>query len=136
MGRNVELAQGWAKSRNSEPATREGKRQGLVCDPVPEYCDRVLHHACFRTGARPTDQRGAMKPSWQTQRMVDFTVTSADGVVTSYSGAEARHDLNARSGVLVLFDGKGKRLKYSPSGWLCVEDRDKVSAHGPGVETG
>jgi hypothetical protein len=77
-----------------------------------------------------------MKPSWQTQRMVDFTVTSTDGVVTSYSGAEARHDLNARSGVLVVFDGKGKRLKYSPSGWLCVEDRDKVSAHGHGVETG
>ena len=33
---------GWAKSRSSEPATREGKRQGLVCDPVPEYCDPVL----------------------------------------------------------------------------------------------
>lgn len=60
--------------------------------------------------------------------MADFTVTSADGVVTAYSGAEARHDLNAHSGVLVVFDGKGKRLKFSPSGWLCVEDETKVSA--------
>ena len=33
---------GWAKSRSSEPAMREGKRQGLVCGPVPEYCDPVL----------------------------------------------------------------------------------------------
>ncbi len=56
--------------------------------------------------------------------------------MTSYSGAEARHDLNARSGVLVVFDGKGKRLKFSPSGWLRVEDEEKVIAHGDGVETG
>ncbi|MEP7036039.1 MAG: hypothetical protein ABI662_08040 [Dermatophilaceae bacterium] len=68
--------------------------------------------------------------------MADFTVTSADGTVTSYSGAEARHDLNARSGVLVVFDGKGKRLKFSASGWLCVEDEDKVSPSGHSVETG
>ena len=54
--------------------------------------------------------------------MADFTVESANGVVTSYSGSEARHDLNSHSGVLVVFDGKGKRLKYSPSGWLCVVD--------------
>lgn len=59
---------------------------------------------------------------WQTPGMADFTVTSADGVVTSYSGAEARHDLNSRSGVLVVWDGMGRRLKFSPSGWLCVED--------------
>lgn len=54
--------------------------------------------------------------------MADFTVESANGVVTAYSGREARHDVNSRSGVLVVFDGKGKRLKYSPSGWLCVAD--------------
>ncbi|HEY5248016.1 MAG TPA: hypothetical protein VIJ15_06120 [Dermatophilaceae bacterium] len=61
--------------------------------------------------------------------MADFTVTSADGVVTSYSGAEARHDLNAHSGVLVVWDGKGKRLKFSTSGWLCVVDEDEGSAY-------
>lgn len=57
--------------------------------------------------------------------MADFTVALPNGVVTSYSGAEARHDINAQSGVLVVFDGKGRRLKYSPSGWLCVEDAAK-----------
>ena len=61
--------------------------------------------------------------------MAEFTVKSADGVVTSYSGAEARHDLNAHSGVLVVFDGKGRRLKFSPSGWLCVEDEANGSAY-------
>ena len=59
--------------------------------------------------------------------MADFTVATANGTVTSYSGAEARHDINARSGVLVVFDGQGKRLKFSPSGWLCVEDKDEDS---------
>jgi len=58
--------------------------------------------------------------------MADFTVESTDGVVTSYSGVEARHDLNAHSGVLVVWDGKGKRLKYSPSGWLSVVDEDQA----------
>ena len=76
------------------------------------------------------------EPSWQTPRMADFTVTSADGVVTSYSGAEARHDINARSGVLVVFDGRGKRLKFSPSGWLLVEDEEEGKGRGHGVETG
>ena len=61
--------------------------------------------------------------------MADFTVECTNGVVTSYSGVEARHDLNAYSGVLVIWDGKGKRLKYSPSAWLCVVDEDQAVTH-------
>jgi hypothetical protein len=60
--------------------------------------------------------------------MADFTVELPNGAVTSYSGAEARHDLNAQSGVLVVWDGKGKRLKFSPSGWLSVVDEDQATA--------
>jgi len=54
------------------------------------------------------------RPSCHARDMADFTVETANGVVTSYSGVEARHDLNAQSGVLVVWDGKGKRLKFSP----------------------
>lgn len=72
---------------------------------------------------RPTQA----SPSWQTPGMADFTVELPNGVVTSYSGAQARHDVNARSGVLVVFDGLGNRLKFSPSGWLCVVDEDTAS---------
>ena len=61
--------------------------------------------------------------------MADFIVEFPNGVVTSYSGVAARHDLNAQSGVLVVWDGKGKRLKYSPCGWLSVVDEDQSSAH-------
>jgi hypothetical protein len=68
--------------------------------------------------------------------MADFTVETTNGVVTSYSGIEARHDLNAQSGVLVVWDGKGKRLKFSPYGWLSVVDEDQAIAHKhQGVET-
>jgi hypothetical protein len=63
--------------------------------------------------------------------MADFTVELTNGVVTSYSGIEARHDLNARSGVLVVFDGKGKRLKFSPAGWLSVVDEVRGSTYEP-----
>ena len=62
--------------------------------------------------------------------MADFTVETTNGVVRSYSGVGARHDLNAQSGVLVVWDGKGKRLKFSPSGWLSVVDvDDQAIAH-------
>jgi hypothetical protein len=65
--------------------------------------------------------------------MADFTVETTNGVVTAYSGVEARHDLNARSGVLVVWDGNGKRLKFSPCGWLSVVDEDdQAIVHPPG----
>ena len=75
------------------------------------------------------------RPSCHARDMADFTVETSNGVVTSYSGVEARHDLNAQSGVLVVWDGKGKRLKFSPCGWLSVVDEDQAIAHKPlGVE--
>jgi hypothetical protein len=69
------------------------------------------------------------RPSCHARGMADFTVETTNGVVTSYSGVEARHDLNAQSGVLVVWDGKGKRLKFSPCGWLSVVDEDQSITH-------
>ena len=46
--------------------------------------------------------------------MADFTVETANGVVTSYSGVEARHDLNAQSGVLVGLGREGQTLEVLP----------------------
>jgi hypothetical protein len=76
------------------------------------------------------------RPSCDARDMADFTVETTNGVVTSYSGVEARHDLNAQSGVLVVWDGKGKRLKFSPCGWLSVVDEDQaIAPKHQGVET-
>ena len=69
------------------------------------------------------------RPSCHARDMADFTVETTNGVVTSHSGVEARHDLNAQSGVLVVWDEKGKRLKFSPCGWLSVVDEDQAIAH-------
>ena len=54
--------------------------------------------------------------------MADFIVAFRYGKVEAYSGDEARYDIDGGNAVLTVFDGKGKRLRFSPSGWFCVED--------------
>jgi len=54
--------------------------------------------------------------------MADFIVAFRYGKVEAYSGDEARYDIDGGNAVLTVFDGEGKRLRFSPSGWFCVED--------------
>ena len=55
--------------------------------------------------------------------MADFVVAFSNGKVITYSGEGSRYLIE--NGVLTVYDGKGKRLRYSPTGWLCVEDADR-----------
>jgi hypothetical protein len=54
--------------------------------------------------------------------MADFTVAYAQHKTESYSGDDASYDINPNSGVLTVFDGSGKRLRFSQPAWLCVEE--------------
>jgi hypothetical protein len=52
---------------------------------------------------------------------MDFTVTLPSGQTQSYSGDDARYTIDEGSGVLTVTVGT-RRWRYSPAGWLCVED--------------
>ncbi len=54
--------------------------------------------------------------------MADFSVSFSNGKVEAYSGDVARYEIDGGSAVLTVFDGSGKRLRFSPSGWFCIED--------------
>ena len=62
--------------------------------------------------------------------MADFRVF-ASGASTSYSGESARYQVTD-GGVLTVFDGEGNRLRFSPTGWLSVEDQPTLN--NPEVE--
>lgn len=61
--------------------------------------------------------------------MADFAVAFSNGNVIPYSGERSRYDLNEANGVLTVYDGKGQRLRFSPAGWLCVEDAEPKSVY-------
>jgi hypothetical protein len=52
---------------------------------------------------------------------MDFTVTLPNGSPQSYSGDDALYNVDEESGVLTVTVGN-RRWRYSPSGWLSVED--------------
>lgn len=54
--------------------------------------------------------------------MADFKVGYTDGVLTPYSGDDARYSINDHNGVLTVFTG-GDRFRFSPAAWLSVQDK-------------
>jgi hypothetical protein len=52
---------------------------------------------------------------------MDFTVTLPSGPPQSHSGEDARYTVDEESGVLTVTVGV-RRWRYSPVGWLSVED--------------
>ena len=52
---------------------------------------------------------------------MNFTVTLPSRSPLSYSGEDARYAVDEESGVLTVTQGI-RRWRYSPSGWLSVED--------------
>ena len=62
-----------------------------------------------------------MGPLRATLARMDFTVTLPSGQTLSYSGEDARYTVDEGSGVLTVTVGT-RRWRYSPAGWLCVED--------------
>ena len=52
---------------------------------------------------------------------MEFTVTLPNEGPQSYSGDDAIYNVDEESGVLTVTVGN-RRSRYSPSGWLCVED--------------
>jgi hypothetical protein len=64
--------------------------------------------------------------------MNEFSVTFPGGKTISYSGQGAGY--HVESGVLTLFDGKGKRSRFSPEGWVCVEDDQSNDYQVKGIQ--
>lgn len=61
--------------------------------------------------------------------MANFKVTYPNGDTESYSGESAVGEVDPATGVLTVMDGNGKRLRFSPNAWLCVEDGQIESAY-------
>ncbi len=56
--------------------------------------------------------------------MPDFAVAFSNDKVEPYSGEGAGWKIiEGTSGVLRVLDGKGNRFHFSPTAWLCVEDK-------------
>jgi hypothetical protein len=52
---------------------------------------------------------------------MDFTVTLTDGSSQNYSSDDALYNIDEYSAALTVTVGN-RRWRYSPSGWLSVED--------------
>jgi hypothetical protein len=52
---------------------------------------------------------------------MEFTVTLPSGSPLSYSGEDSRYAIDEESGGLTVTEGI-RRRRYSPAGWLSVED--------------
>lgn len=61
--------------------------------------------------------------------MADFEVAFSNGKVIPYSGERSRYLIDDAQGVLTVYDGKGQRFRFSPSGWVCVQDAEPKSAY-------
>jgi hypothetical protein len=68
--------------------------------------------------------------------MADFSVAYLNGQVVKYSGPGARYDIDGKTAVLTVRDGKGNRWRFSPAGWVSVEDDESAGgekAYGPRI---
>jgi hypothetical protein len=52
---------------------------------------------------------------------MEFTITLPGRSPLSYSGEDSRYAIDEESGVLSVTEG-ARRWRYSPAGWLSVED--------------
>ena len=57
---------------------------------------------------------------------MEFQVGLANGQVHEFTG-DARYEIE-QSGVISINDGAGRRIRFSPTGWLVVEHELPTSA--------